>query len=87
VFPSTPVIRKEKFAMWYNNKNVSRTYTTKDSQNCWAIISGISGWKKIKTGSTDGVTNVYSMLCAARANGRPVDVYIVSNQIERVTLK
>lgn len=73
--------------MWHNNKTVTRTYTSKDSQNCWAIISGISGWKKIKTGAADGVTNVFAILCAAKANGRPVDVYLVSNQIERATLR
>jgi len=73
--------------MWDNNKTVTRTYTSKDSQNCYAIISGISGWKKIKTGAADGVTNVFAILCAAKANGRPVDVYLVSNQIERATLR
>jgi hypothetical protein len=73
--------------MWHNNKTVSRTYTSKDSQNCYAIISGISGWKKIKTGSTDGVTNTFITLNAARANNRPVDVYIVSNQIERAVMR
>jgi hypothetical protein len=73
--------------MWYNNKTVTRTYTSKDSQNCYAIISGISGWKKIKTGAADGVTNVFVILCAAKANSRPVDVYLVSNQIERATLR
>lgn len=73
--------------MWYNNKTVTRTYTSMDSQNCYASISGISGWKKIKTGSADGVTNVFAILCAAKANGRPVDVYLVSNQIERATLR
>ena len=72
--------------MWHNNKTVSRTYTSKDSQNCWAIISGISGWKKIKTGATDGVTNTYITLNAARANNRKVDVYIVANEIERAVL-
>jgi len=73
--------------MWYNNKTVTRTYTSKDSQNCHASISGISGWKKIKTGAADGVTNVFVILCAAKANGRPVDVYLVNNQIERATLR
>ena len=73
--------------MWYNNKTVERTYTTNDSQNAWAIISGISGWKKIKSGATDGVTNTFMLLSTAKANGRQVDVYIVNNQIERATLK
>ena len=73
--------------MWNNNKTVNRTYSSKDSQNTFAIINGIAGWKKIKTGAGDGVTNVFLMLCAARANNRPVDVYIVANLIERVVLR
>lgn len=73
--------------MWHNNLSVSRVYTSKHSQNCYAILSGISGWKKVQTGSSDGVTNVHIALSAAKANGRKVDVYIVSNQIERVTLR
>lgn len=72
--------------MWHSS-TVTRTYTSKDSQNAWAIISGVSGWKKVKTGASDGVTNVFALLCAARANGRPVDVYIVANLIERAVLR
>ncbi len=73
--------------MWHNNVSVVRVYTSHHSQNCWAILSGISGWQKIKTGATDGVTNVHAALSAALASNRNVDVYIVSNQIERVTLR
>ena len=72
--------------MWHNNKTVSRTYCSNSSQNCWAIISTISGWKKIKTGSTNGVTNTFAILCAAKANNKQVDVYIVSDKIERVVM-
>ena len=73
--------------MWINNRTVTRTYTTHNGQNCWAIISGVSGWKKVKTGAADGVTNVFVALCDARANGRRVDIYLASNVIERVTLR
>ncbi len=73
--------------MWYYNRTVTRAYATHHSQKVWAIISGLSGWKKVKTGSGDGVTNTFMMLCAAKANGRPVDVYIISNLLERATLK
>ena len=73
--------------MWNNNRTVSRTYTSHHSQNCYAIISGIGGWRKIRPNATDGVTNVFAILCAARANDRAVDVYIVSNQIERAVLR
>ncbi|MEM6889553.1 MAG: peptidase M6 [Pseudomonadota bacterium] len=73
--------------MWHNNKTVTRTYASKDSQNCHAILSGISGWKKVKTGSGDGVSNVFTALNAARAGGKRVDVFIVSDEIERVVMR
>ena len=73
--------------MWHNNTTVTRTYCSHHSQNCYAIVAAVSGWKRIKTGAADGVTNVWAALCAARANGRRVDVYIDADQIERVTLR
>lgn len=73
--------------MWNNNKTVTRTYSSSDSQNCHAIISGIAGWKKIKTGKPDGVSNIFTALNAARAGGKKVDVYIVNNIIERVVMR
>ncbi|WP_298291968.1 hypothetical protein [uncultured Litoreibacter sp.] len=73
--------------MWNNNKTVTRTYSTSQAQNCWAIISGISGWKKVKTGQKDGVSNVFTALNAARAGGKRVDVYIANNVIERVVMR
>ena len=73
--------------MWHNNKTVTRTYASKDAQNCHAILSGISGWRKIKTGNEHGVSNVFNSLNAARAGGKRVDVYIVNNLIERVVMR
>jgi hypothetical protein len=73
--------------MWNNNRTVTRTYTSSHSQNCYAIVSGISGWKKIKTGSTDGVSNVFTVLNSARAGGKNVNVYIVNNTIERAVMR
>lgn len=72
---------------WINNKTVNRTYTSHHLQNCWAIINTIAGWKRVKTGKTDGVTNVFLALCDAKANNRTVDVFINGNFIERIVLK
>lgn len=72
--------------MWNNNKTVKRTYSSSSAQNCHAIISGSSSWKKIKTGHPDGVSNIFTALNAARAGGKKVDVYIVNNIIERVVM-
>ncbi len=73
--------------MWNQDKDVLGTYTSHDSQNAWALISGIGSWKKIKPGNSDGVTNTFVALCAAKANGRKVDVYVADDEIERVILK
>ena len=72
--------------MWSNNKTVIRTYTSYHSQNAWANIDGI-GWRKIKTGASDGVTNTFMILSGAKANIRKVNVYIVANLIERAVLR
>lgn len=73
--------------MWNNGKTVTRVFTSHHSQNCYAIISTISGWKKVKTGATDGVTNCFAILCAAFANNRTVDVYIANDVIEQVVMR
>ncbi len=73
--------------MWYNNRTVSWTHSKTGSQQAWAIISGLSGWKRIRTGYADGVTNIYGLLNIAKANGRRVDVYVQNNLIEQVTLR
>ena len=73
--------------MWHNNKTVVRTHAKNGSQMAWAIIGGISGWKRIKPNRPDGVTNVFMILSTARANGRRVDVYIRNNMIEQATLR
>jgi hypothetical protein len=72
--------------MWLNNIKVISTYSSHQSQNASAIISGQSGWKKIKNLSPDGVTNVYLTLNKAMNSNKTVDVYLESNEIERVVM-
>jgi hypothetical protein len=57
----------------YNNAAVVQTFASNDAQNAWANIAG-AGWLKIKTGAADGVTNLFIMFNAAKANGRTVNV-------------
>lgn len=59
---------------WHNDKQIDMTFCSRDAQNAWALINGV-GWKRIKTGATDGVTNVFVALNAAKANARPVSVF------------
>jgi immune inhibitor A len=59
---------------WYDNKRVLRTFASNDAQNAWAEIESL-GWRRIKTGAPDGVTNMFSIFCEALANGQKVKVY------------
>lgn len=65
--------------MWYNNKSVLYVYAHVNSRNAYAIIEGLSGWKKIAPVSADGVTNVLDILKVAKANERRVNVFIESD--------
>jgi hypothetical protein len=66
--------------MWHYNKTVVQTYAWHTSQWAWAYIDGI-GWRRIKDAATDGVTNLFVMFNAAKANNRQVHVYIDSDNL------
>jgi len=73
------------YTTWHSNKTVLQVYSTYHSQNAWARIQDL-GWRKVKTGETDGVTNTFIALCEARANSRTVNVYANGSNINRVYL-
>ena len=54
---------------WVYNRKVLSTYTWHGAQWAWANIEGV-GWRRIQSGSADGVTNMFIGLCDALANGR-----------------
>lgn len=64
---------QEMYRAWYYNKAVHQTFVSYHSQNAWANIQDL-GWRKIKPGSPDGVTNMFSALCTARAYDKKVHV-------------
>ena len=73
--------------MWYNGKTVRTVSSWAASKSCHAIMNGISGmtgWLSIQPTSSDGVTNIVSILTAAFATGRAVNVEITSNIITGV---
>ncbi len=73
--------------MWHNNRLVNRTYSTSGTQVAFAIINGVAGgWKRIRPGASDGVSNILTLLSQAKANNRRVNVFINGNQIQRVVL-
>lgn len=73
------------YQTWHNNMTVNRTYTSYHSQNAWAYLNTI-GWRKIKTGKPDGVTNTFTALCEAKANNRNVHVLMDGTFIYRIQL-
>ena len=72
--------------MWKNNVDVQYCYTAPAPMYCYAIISGESGWKRVKATSADGVSNVFTALAAAKANNRKVNVYFDGAEIAAVVL-
>ena len=65
---------------WHNNIAVTRVFTTYHSQNAWAHLSGL-GWRKIETGSKDGVTNMLMLFTKSVANAQKVDVYVDGSKV------
>jgi hypothetical protein len=55
------------------NLAVNQTYATHHAQNAWAHL-GALGWRKIQTGTADGVTNTLALFVEAKETGRMVHV-------------
>lgn len=72
--------------MWETNKDVRFVYASHGTQQVWAILDGLAGWKRVRTGSPDGVANVSQVLATAKLHGRKVNVYLDSDQIERALM-
>ncbi|WP_278237348.1 hypothetical protein [Isoptericola sp. AK164] len=54
---------------------INQTYATSGSKNAWAHLKkNNTGWRRIKPSSSDGVTNVFLMLVAAKASGKQAHV-------------
>ena len=67
--------------MNFSNKKVLRTYASPHSKNAWANIESL-GWRKLGQLSTDGVTNLFIMVNAARGNNKTVSGTVdAANQI------
>ena len=72
--------------MNFSSKKVLRTFATPQGKNAWGYIEGL-GWRRVAPTSTDGVSNVFIMLNAARANNRKVSGKLdASNRISRLYL-
>jgi hypothetical protein len=72
--------------MWHNNRLVLNVYAVHNPGGVWATIEGIDGWKRVRPGAVDGVTNLAVLLSAAKANDRRVHVDIVEDEITRAIM-
>ena len=66
---------------WINNQKVINTYSRVNTKYAFAILDGLSGWKKIAPTSPDGVSNVLDILAVAQASNRKVNVYIADDSM------
>ena len=73
------------YQTWYYNKRVYNTFASSASQNAWANVEGL-GWRKIKTGNPDGVTNMFAAFCEAVANNLLVHVFADGQNVSIVYL-
>ncbi|CAL8480405.1 MULTISPECIES: hypothetical protein [Caballeronia] len=55
----------------FSNVKVSMTFCSPHSMNAWALIE-TQPWRKPQPISTDGVSNMFVMLNAAKISGRTV---------------
>jgi hypothetical protein len=62
---------------------INQVYASRDAQNAWAYLAATSAWHRILPGSGDGVTNVFLMLVAARANNK--QAYVVRDASGNIT--
>jgi immune inhibitor A len=65
---------------WLYNVQVTATFADHSSQYAWANVDGI-GWRQLKDGAPDGVTNLFVMCNEAVGNQRPMHVYLDSTYI------
>lgn len=59
---------------------VEHTYALHSSQAAWAWLQGF-GWRRVVTGSADGVSNVLAACIAAQMSGKRVQVQIDDTQL------
>ena len=59
---------------WHHDLAANATFADHSSEWAWVHIDTL-GWRRIKEGAPDGVTNMFAAFCAAVASGRKVSVY------------
>jgi len=58
---------------------ITQVFATNQGQNAWAFLVNGNAWRKVAPNSTDGVTNVFAILIAAKVSGQQVYVVLDGN--------
>jgi hypothetical protein len=66
--------------MWHSGKKILQTFVHHTTQWAWANVDGL-GWKRIREGAPDGVTNLHVLLCVAQAEQRDVSVHVDTDDL------
>jgi immune inhibitor A len=81
----TATLKNGAVTQWVTNKKIKYCYAVHSTQAAWAYIETL-GWRRIRPGATDGVTNVFDACCEAVANGVNVHVYVDATFLYRIIL-
>ena len=71
--------------VWLNNKKLRHVYAVHSTQAAWAYIDTV-GWRRLKPGAADGVTNLFIACSEAVANGVNVHVEVDRTYLYRIVL-
>jgi len=55
----------------FSNLAVVQTFTSPHSMNAWGLLS-TQPYRQVQPISADGTSNMFALLCAAKASGRTV---------------
>ena len=72
--------------MWHNDIKVNATFAAGGFKDVWAHL-GTLGWRRIKTGASESVSNLYTLLSGAHAHDRPVNAHLDGDEIDIAYLK
>jgi immune inhibitor A len=81
----TAVIKVGLAKVWHHNKTVKYAYAVHTTQAASAFIDTL-GWRRIRPGAADGVTNVFNACCEAAANNLKVHAYADATFLYRIVL-
>jgi C1A family cysteine protease len=68
---------------WQTNKKIIGLWTIDQDRNAWVYVEGL-GWRKISPDNDNIFFNMLVQLAAAKAAGRPVNLYQVQGVIKQV---